>query len=269
MRGDPRDHDEFMIDAAELAFRHRSLLLLLPVAPIIMAAVGAPAAERAELATGGLLASLGAVLRIWAVRAIGKRARVRHAGAKELLIAGPYARVRNPLYIANSLILAGLAVAAGCGVWTLAILAGAVAIYSLVIRHEEDRLEVLFGTAYDAYVTQVPRWLPRLWPAAADEVVPWPWPQVLRREAGLVAGVPLAIAGIGLERDRHLPVIDATLARVGDWIGMAPEGVVLALIAIVGAIHTAVEIAKRTRHEEAQARLAEAARTSSNSTDGP
>ena len=28
-------------------------------------------------------------------------------------------------------------VAAGCGVWTLAILAGAVAIYSLVIRHED------------------------------------------------------------------------------------------------------------------------------------
>lgn len=252
-----------MIDLAELAFRHRSALLLAPVAPVIMVAVEARGARPLELAAGGTAALAGAALRLWAVRAIGKRARVRHAGAKELLVAGPYARVRNPLYLANAAVLGGLGLAAGCGGWTLALLAATAAIYALVVRHEEEQLEALFGAEYRAYRARVPRWLPRLRPAGEDEVTPWPWRHVLRREAGLVAGVPLALAAIALERGERLPVVDAAVGALGEWAGVPPAGVVLCLVMIVGALHTAVELTKRYRHEEARARLAEAARVAS------
>jgi len=250
-----------MHDLAELAFRHRSVLLLAPVAPVIVWATQSarPAGPELALASlGAALALLGGALRVWAVRAIGKRARVRHAGAKELLVAGPYARVRNPLYVANAAIIAGLALAAGGGAWTLAVLAATLAVYALVVHHEEEQLAALFGPEYDEYRARVPRWWPRLRAATSDEVTPWPWSHVLRREAGLVLGLPVALIGIGLERAGAIPVIDALLAILAEWLTIAPGGVVLVLVGVTGAIHTAVELAKRLRHEEARARIAEA-----------
>lgn len=250
-----------MPDLPELAFRHRSMLLLGPVAPVIVWATqsAAPAGRDLVAAAAGCgTALLGGGLRVWAVRAIGKRARVRHAGAKELLVAGPYARVRNPLYVANTAIIAGLALAAGGGPWTLAVVAATLAIYALVVRHEEQQLVALFGADYEAYRGRVPRWWPRLRPATEDEVTPWPWSHVLRREAGLVLGLPLALVGIGLERGGALPVVDALLETAAAWLGLTPGAVVLVLVAVTGAVHTAVELAKRQRHEEARARIAEA-----------
>jgi protein-S-isoprenylcysteine O-methyltransferase Ste14 len=250
-----------MHDLAELAFRHRSVLLLVPVAPIIVWATQSAAPTGGELTLvvlGCALALLGGGLRGWAVRAIGKRARVRHAGAKELLVAGPYARVRNPLYVANAAIIAGLALAAGGGAWTLLVVAATFGVYALVVHHEEAQLATLFGTDYDAYRALVPRWWPLLRAATSDEVVPWSWAHVLRREAGLILGLPLALVGIGLERQGALPQIDWTLAWIGDAIDLAPGGVVLVLVAVTGAIHTAVELAKRVRHEEARAAYAQA-----------
>lgn len=250
-----------MPDLAQLAFRHRSVLLLIPVAPVIVWATQAGPPAGQELVAAGLgaaLALLGGALRVWAVRAIGKRARVRHAGAKELLVAGPYARVRNPLYVANTAIVAGLALVAGGGPWALAVLVATLCVYALVVRHEEEQLVGLFGAEYDEYRARVPRWLPRLRAATSDEVTPWPWSDVLRREAGLIAGLPLALVAIGLERAGRLPVIDAVLGRVGAWCDLPPGGVVLVLVAITGALHTAVELAKRLRHEEARARIAAA-----------
>lgn len=249
------------MDTAELAFRHRSVLLLGPVAPIIVWATQAAPPGGPELplvALGSALALVGGALRVWAVRAIGKRARVRHAGAKELLVAGPYARVRNPLYVANTAIITGLALVAGGGASTLAVLGATLAIYALVVHHEEEQLAALFGPDYDAYRALVPRWIPSLRATTSDDVIPWPWPHVLRREAGLIVGLPLALAAIGLERAGALPVIDAVLARLGGWCDLPPGGVVLVLVVVTGAIHTAVELAKRARHEEQRAAIAEA-----------
>src|SRR5438128_3913234 len=52
--------------------------------------------------------ALGAIVRIWAVSHQGKHTRSRTIKAPFLIMTGPYACVRNPIYLANFLIGLGL-----------------------------------------------------------------------------------------------------------------------------------------------------------------
>jgi len=83
---------------------------------------------------------------------------------QELTTTGPYAYVRNPLYLGSILIAAGFAVALeswGVGV-ALAVMFAA--IYVPVIASEERFLRSTFP-AFDDYCSRVPRLIPRLSPA--------------------------------------------------------------------------------------------------------
>lgn len=77
-----------------------------------------------------------------------------------LLVGGPYAWSRNPMYLGHLVSLAGLALATGSPVavagllWQWQRLAGRVAI-------DEERLERMFGDDYREYVRRVPRWVPK------------------------------------------------------------------------------------------------------------
>jgi protein-S-isoprenylcysteine O-methyltransferase Ste14 len=106
---------------------------------------------------GGALCLVGWALRIWAQEHVGYRLRVR----KVLTSCGPYAYVRNPIYLGN--ILMGLgAVVASEVLWMLPItLLWYVGVYTLVVREEERRLTIHYGKAYVAYLGAVYRWLPR------------------------------------------------------------------------------------------------------------
>lgn len=177
----------FVGELQTLTFRHRSALILPFAAPIVVAAVtrdGWPASG--ELLLGLILAVAGVWLRLWALRAIGKRARVQRAGAREILVQGPYARVRNPLYLANTSIAVGLAVLAGAGLTSVGVCSGLLLVYSLVVRHEERTLAGTFGESYETYVRTVPRWLPRLHPAAGPSSEPCAWRDIFARERGLL-----------------------------------------------------------------------------------
>ncbi|MBI1392688.1 MAG: hypothetical protein GC152_08105 [Alphaproteobacteria bacterium] len=76
-----------------------------------------------------------------------------------LLRAGPFARSRNPIYVAMALIGAGLGFAT-LNVFILATTAIAVALlHFFVILPEEAYLERRFGAEYVAYKTSVRRWI--------------------------------------------------------------------------------------------------------------
>jgi protein-S-isoprenylcysteine O-methyltransferase Ste14 len=85
----------------------------------------------------------------------------------ELAVTGPYAHTRNPLYLGSMLIAAGFALALLS--WPLALLmaAGFGVIYVPVIASEERFLRAAFP-GFDAYCRQVPRLIPRLTPARAE-----------------------------------------------------------------------------------------------------
>ncbi len=84
---------------------------------------------------------------------------------QELTTTGPYAHVRNPLYLGSILIAAGFAVALMSWPVAVALAVMFIAIYVPVIASEERFLRATFP-AFDDYCRRVPRLIPRLTPAS-------------------------------------------------------------------------------------------------------
>jgi protein-S-isoprenylcysteine O-methyltransferase Ste14 len=76
--------------------------------------------------------------------------------------SGPYSRVRNPMYIADTMIVAGVALLLESA--AILVYAGILwaALHVLVVVLEEPRLVRRFGTPYEEYCRLVPRWIPRV-----------------------------------------------------------------------------------------------------------
>ena len=110
------------------------------------------APDAASLAVGLPVASVGLALRAWASGHLEKN--------MALAESGPYARVRNPLYLGTLTAAAGLAIAARR--WELAALFAAVfgLVYLPVVELEEQHLRELFPEFPD-YARRVPRLIPR------------------------------------------------------------------------------------------------------------
>ena len=76
-----------------------------------------------------------------------------------LVDRGPYRFSRNPIYLALSLLYAGIAITAD-NVWMLGLLVPVLAIMTYgVIKREEAYLERKFGEEYRRYKSSVRRWL--------------------------------------------------------------------------------------------------------------
>jgi protein-S-isoprenylcysteine O-methyltransferase Ste14 len=80
---------------------------------------------------------------------------------RRLVTCGPYHRVRNPQAIAMMRLVAGEVLAIRSA-WLWLLLPATLAYLELLVGPWEERqLARDFGTAYTAYVRQVPKWLPR------------------------------------------------------------------------------------------------------------
>ena len=118
-----------------------------------------------SLLAGFLIALCGELLRLWGVSWAGSETRTTgDVGGTFLIISGPFARVRNPLYVGNILMYVGL------GLMSFALfpylqIAGLVFFYmqySFIVREEENYLHKTFGLEFENYVKNVPRFFPRL-----------------------------------------------------------------------------------------------------------
>jgi protein-S-isoprenylcysteine O-methyltransferase Ste14 len=146
----------------EWLFRHRTALPL-PIAAAILVLRTGEAAPSVPLVAAGVAVTLaGELIRLWGVHHIGAISRTRSDRLGPLVDTGPFALVRNPLYVGNILIWMGFALSARL-VW-LAPVAGVVlaAAYHAIVSWEEQLLVSRVGAAYSAYSSRVPRWLPRL-----------------------------------------------------------------------------------------------------------
>lgn len=80
---------------------------------------------------------------------------------QRIVTSGPYALVRNPMYLGHLIFLAGLA-------WLLSSLTGVLVLvghalwFDRRVREDEARLHELFGPVYSEYTQRVKRWLPGL-----------------------------------------------------------------------------------------------------------
>ena len=155
-------------DLSSFIFGRRGTLLAIPA--VVLAALGKPSAF--SIAAGLPLAFLGEAVRMWAVGYSGVTTRGDTVTAPALVTAGPYAHVRNPLYAGNFLTAVGFAIAytgKNSAAARLLLAGGALAtmlaVYAVIVPHEEEYLRRTFGEAFDDYVQRVPPIVPRLEPS--------------------------------------------------------------------------------------------------------
>ena len=198
------------------------------------------------------LLALGAGLHAWAAGYLLKN--------QVLAAAGPYRFVRNPFYVADFLRDLGILFAChSClhvvhaPIWILAALYFAymfgIVIRRRVLEKEEPELRARFGESYALYCAEVPRFIPRLWPAQR------------RGDAGFSFGT--------LQRNRELPRLLAMLLMIGltyyRWEAfhhhfrlarMLDDGWELALFATLPAVLLATKVRVTAIREKHARRLA-------------
>ena len=102
-----------------------------------------------------------AMLWITAIRAMF-RARTTldpNAEPDHLVTSGPFGITRNPMYLANTLLLIGVAFITGIAWFLLFAFLAAFATQKLAIEKEEKILAAKFGKKYRDYAKRVRRWI--------------------------------------------------------------------------------------------------------------
>jgi protein-S-isoprenylcysteine O-methyltransferase Ste14 len=130
-------------------------------------------ATPASLIAGFAVSVVGELIRFWGVSWAGSETRTTNeVGGSNLVISGPFAYVRNPLYIGNILIYLGL------GIMSFALFPylqiGALLFftfqYQFIVKEEENYLHITYGSFYEDFIKNVPRFLPRLTPYKNPEI---------------------------------------------------------------------------------------------------
>jgi protein-S-isoprenylcysteine O-methyltransferase Ste14 len=148
-------------DLRKLIFKYRSYT---PI-PFLVVMVMFARPTLLSLICGFLTIVVGEAIRFWGVSIAGSETRTTGTvGGTYLITNGPFAYVRNPLYVGNMMLYAGV------GVMSLALFPWLLLIavvwfyiqYTLIVSKEEEYLMERFGKDYEHYCGQVHRFLPRL-----------------------------------------------------------------------------------------------------------
>ena len=146
----------------EWLFQRRTLLPLPIAAAILLIPSGETSRNVAAILGGIALTLSGEALRMWGVRHIGVISRTRSDRLGPLVESGPFAHLRNPLYIGNIALWVGFAITAGL-LWLAPIVLVLLGLeYHAIVRWEEHLLEWRLGETYRLYASRVPRWIPPL-----------------------------------------------------------------------------------------------------------
>jgi hypothetical protein len=138
------------------------------------------------IVVGFILIALGEGIRIWAAGHLKKN--------EVLTVTGPYAYVKNPLYIGSILITIGFCIFAD-NIYLLAAATLAFCFHYIPYkkRVEGDRLRKIFGSQFEDYDQKVPDYIPR-WAPYSSEKNPWRFRDFIENsEEGIVL---IIIAGV-------------------------------------------------------------------------
>jgi protein-S-isoprenylcysteine O-methyltransferase Ste14 len=111
---------------------------------------------------GAVAAIVGIVCFLWSASSLADKAPNAIEAPAQLLARGPYAYVRNPLYLSAGAVFAG--VTTMYGLWqrqdAIAVPILGVLVHVFVVYREEPRTRARLGSVYDTYCATVPRWIP-------------------------------------------------------------------------------------------------------------
>jgi hypothetical protein len=143
------------------------------------------------MVVGMVLIILGEAIRIWAAGHLQKN--------EVLTITGPYAYVKNPLYIGTILITTGFCIFAD-NIYLLAAATFAFCFHYIPYKKkiEGDRLRKIFGRQYDDYDQKVPEYIPQ-WTPYSEKKARWQFKNYIENsEEGIglmiLAGVLLILS---------------------------------------------------------------------------
>lgn len=186
----------FLRRSGDFFFRWRNIVFPLVLATLFLVFrpcpfLGEPAQD-VWLDLAGLAVALsGQAFRIWVIGlAYIKRGGLnKQVYAERLVTEGMFRLCRNPLYVGNALILAGLLlVFNNPAVYLLAGLFFGWA-YAAIVAAEEAFLAGKFGAEYDAYCARAPRWVPDFRRfAEAHEDMEFNWRRPVLKDYGSAVG---------------------------------------------------------------------------------
>jgi protein-S-isoprenylcysteine O-methyltransferase Ste14 len=147
------------VDFRQRLFRYRSYT---PFPYFIIVAIFAQPTVF-SMVIGFLLVIAGEFFRLWGVAIAGSETRTTGpVGGTFLVTVGPFAFVRNPLYLGNILMYFGVGIIANTPVLAIAGLLFFFIQYALIVSLEEEALLKKFGEQYLRYVEKVPRFIPTM-----------------------------------------------------------------------------------------------------------
>jgi protein-S-isoprenylcysteine O-methyltransferase Ste14 len=135
---------------------------------------------------GIVLITLGEAIRIWGTGHLQKN--------ETLTVTGPYAFVKNPLYVGSILITVGFCILAD-NIYLLAVATLMFCFHYIPYKKkiEGDRLRRVFGPAYEDYDEKVPDYLPR-WTPYSDQKASWSFRCLVgNSEVGIIFVIALGV----------------------------------------------------------------------------
>jgi len=137
---------------------------------------------RIVIAAGALLVFLAAAIRTWGAAYLKTDVVHDTAQHSETLVAdGPFRYTRNPLYLANLPMAAGIGVLASRWGFIFLVLVNWIFVYRLIFREEEALLRTQ-GESYRTYCRSVPRFWPSLKPRVSSGNLTPQWGQAFAGE---------------------------------------------------------------------------------------
>ena len=138
-------------------YLHRGLLASPPLLLALFLTYGESENGWLVWIAGLFIFLLGLLGRIWAQQHLHYRLKM----PMSLTRTGPYALLRNPIYVSNILMSVGLIIVSRV-LWMVPItILWCALVFSMVVREEEERIVKVFGPPYSDYLAEVPRWIPR------------------------------------------------------------------------------------------------------------
>jgi protein-S-isoprenylcysteine O-methyltransferase Ste14 len=98
---------------------------------------------------------------LWAMRTLheAQTTILPNRGSSHLVVQGPFRYSRNPIYLANMLLLVGMGCFSMNGWFLLLAPIDGIVTYFLAIRREERHLLARFGYQFEDYCRKVRRWI--------------------------------------------------------------------------------------------------------------
>ncbi len=135
---------------------------------LVMASPDKKKVSKSTLALGISLTIAGFALRAWSTGYAGIATRTTKDDnpPEKLITGGPFRYSRNPIYLGNQFMFAGVLITLGHGIKSILFSIPAFLFYSMIVRYEESLLSQRFRQTYSEYKSNTPRWIPDRMPDA-------------------------------------------------------------------------------------------------------